>query len=119
VAVYSDQDVNWKITQGDSFQLEMEYKDEDDNPIDISGYNILMEVKDKPGGRILSATCSIGDGITVLNPASGIIEVDVTPSKTKKFNYPRASYQIQGTDEYGAKVTFLQGWFQVNAGTID
>jgi len=119
VAVYSDQDINYKITQGDSFQLELEYKDELDNPIDISGYDILMEIKDKPGGKILSASCSVGDGITISDPTTGIIELDITPAKTKKFNYPRASYQIQGTDQYGAKVTFIQGWFQVNAGTID
>ena len=119
MAVYSDQDINYKITQGDSFQLELEYKDELDNPIDISGYDILMEIKDKPGGKILSASCSVGDGITISDPTTGIIELDITPAKTKKFNYPRASYQIQGTDQYGAKVTFIQGWFQVNAGTID
>ena len=119
MAVYSDQDINYKITQGDSFQLEIQYLDPDDNPIDITGYDILMEIKDKPGGRILSATCSIGDGLSVPDPTTGIIEVDITPAKTRKFNYPRASYQIQGTDQYGAKITFIQGWFQVNAGTID
>lgn len=119
MAVTSDQDVNYKITQGDSFQLDLQYKDEDDLPIDISGYEINMEIKDKPGGRILSATCSIGDGIVLQDPANGLFSIDVSPAKTRKFNYPRAAYQIQGTDAYGSNITFLKGWFLVNAGVID
>ena len=60
MAVTSDQDVNFNITQGDTFPLQFQYADvyEDDygneivTPIDISGFNVLMEIKDKPGGRI-------------------------------------------------------------------
>jgi len=114
-----DQDVNWKVTQGDSFELQLEYQDEDKNPIDITGYTVRMEIKDKPGGRILSATCIQGDGITISNPTAGIMDITINPEKTRKFNYPRASYQIQGTDQYGDNVTFIQGWFMVNAGTIN
>ena len=114
-----DKDVNWKVTQGDSFELQLEYQDEDKNPIDITGYTIRMEIKDKPGGRILSAICTEGDGIIISDPTTGIMEITVSPEKTRKFNYPRASYQIQGTDQYGENVTFLQGWFLVNAGTIN
>jgi hypothetical protein len=114
-----DQDVNFKITQGDTFSLELVYKDEDENIVDITGYSFLMQIKDKPGGKILSAECSIGDGIEVPNPADGTIIISVSPEKTNNFNYPRASYQIQGTDPYDDKITFLQGWFKVNAGTIN
>lgn len=114
-----DQDVNYKVTQGDSWQLELRYRDEYDDPIDLTGYNIVMEIKDKPGGSIVSAVCTLGDGITVLSPSNGVIDINIKPVKTRMFNLPRASYQIQGTDQYGDKVTFLQGWFQVNAGTIN
>jgi hypothetical protein len=119
MVVSSDQDINWKVTQGDTFTLQIEYKDPDEVAIDLTGYAIVLEVKDKPGGRILSAKCAIGNGITVQNPESGIMEITISPAKTRKFNYPRASYQIQGTDQYGENVTFLQGWFLVNAGTIN
>jgi hypothetical protein len=119
MAVTSDQDVNWKVTQGDTFSLELQYVDPDDNPINIEGYSVVMEVKDKPGGRILSARCTVGDGVDITDEINGIITVTVSPEKTRKFNYPRSSYQIQGTDQYGENTTFLQGWFQVNAGTID
>lgn len=119
MVVMSNQNVNWEVTQGDSFYLQLEYQDTEEQPISIEGYSIKMEIKDKPGGRILSATCSIGDGITVSDPTTGIMEINVSPEKTRKFYYPRSSYQIQGTDQYGDNVTFLQGWFLVDAGTIN
>ena len=119
MSVISSQDVNWKVTQGDTFFLQLEYKDPDDLPVNLSGYSVVMEIKDKPGGRILSATCSINDGILLTDISNGIIDIEISPEKTRKFNYPRASYQIQGTDQYGANTTFLQGWFLVNAGVIN
>jgi hypothetical protein len=119
MAVTSDQDVNWKVTQGDTFSLELKYEDPDGNPIDLTGFDIIVEIKNKPGGKILSAKCTIGDGVEVANLASGIMEISISPEKTRKFNLPRASYQIQGTDQYGENTTFLQGWFLVNAGTIN
>lgn len=127
MAVTSDQDVNFNITQGDTFPLQFQYADvyEDDygneivTPIDISGFNVLMEIKDKPGGRILSARCTVGDGIEITDAVNGIIDITISPEKTRNFNYPRASYQIQATDQYGEKIPFIKGWFKVDAGTID
>ena len=114
----SEDNVNYKVTQGDTFRLELTYLDPLDAPISLSGYTFLAEVKDKPGGKILCASSTLGDGITVISAANGILEVEFSPAKTAKFTYPKAAYQIQaiqGTD----KETLLQGWFQVNAGVID
>jgi hypothetical protein len=118
MAITSDQDVNWKITQGDDFLCDIEYKDPDDNPINISDFTILLEVKDKPGGKILSARCTIGDGIEITDGPNGKFSISISGAKTNVFNYPRASYQIQGTTSSNEKITLLQGWFIVNAGTI-
>jgi hypothetical protein len=115
---YATDDINYKVIQGDSFLLQVTYLDPDNNPIDLTGYQINMEIKDKPGGKILCASCSIGDGITLTDAANGIFDINISPEKTKKFNYPRASYQVQGT-YLGENTTFIQGWFVVNAGTID
>ena len=119
MAVALNDSVDWKVTQGDSFQLQLEYQDENGDPINLGGYSIQMEVKDQPGGTITSAVCSIGNGITVPNPSTGTIMINVSPTKTKNFNYPRASYQIQITSPGNTKTTLLQGWFLVNAGVIN
>lgn len=114
----SQDSFNYKVTQGDNFPLTLTYKDPSGNPINLTGYSILLEVRDKPAGKILCATCSIGDGISVLNPQTGIININISSAKTSVFNYPKSAYQIQITDQYGAKNTLLQGWFLVNAGVI-
>jgi hypothetical protein len=114
----SQDSVNYKITQGDTFPLRLTYKDPAGNSIDLTGFSIVLEVRDKPGGKILSATCTIGNGITVSNPTNGIIDISISPAKTSVFVLPRSAYQVQITDQYSSKTTLLQGWFLVNAGVI-
>lgn len=116
----SEENINFKITQGDTFDIELQYLDEDDIPVDIEGYQFKMEVRDKPAGNILSATCTIDDGFTISEDTStGIVNLLISPEKTRKFNYPKAAYQIQATDATNRNSTWLQGWFQVNAGVIN
>jgi hypothetical protein len=118
MATTSQDSVNYKVTQGDNFPLQLTYKDPSGNPIDLTGFSVTLEVKDKPGGKILSATCTIGDGITIPAPTTGVININISSAKTSVFTLPRSAYQIQVTDQYGSKITLLQGWFLVNAGVI-
>lgn len=114
----SEENINFKITQGDTFAIELQYLDQDDNVVDISGYQFRLEVRDKPAGQVLSAVCTNGDGFTITDGQNGIVDLDISPEKTRKFNYPKAAYQIQATDETNRNSTWIQGWFQVNAGVI-
>ena len=61
---------------------------------------------------------SINDGIS-FTASAGKIDINLTPEKTKLFNYPRSAYQLQLTTSGGIKTTLLNGWFLVNAGVID
>lgn len=121
-------DVNYNIIQGDSFVLSLNYVDSSGSPVDLTGYSALMEIRDKPGGRILSASASyapasgsvgpISDGI-IVTASSGKIDINLSPNKTKNFNLPKSAYQVQITSSAGQKITVLTGWFNVNAGVID
>ena len=114
----ANDNLNFKITQGDTFDLEITYEDTAGDPINLTNYTFVLEVRDKPGGSILCATCTLGDGITVSAPATGFIAVSISSEKTKKFNLPKSAYQLQavlGT----SKTTLVQGWFEVNAGVIN
>jgi len=116
-------EVNYNVIQGDSFQLALTYTDSLGSPINLTGTSAYMEVRDKPGGSILSATASgapgvAGDGIT-FTASAGLININLTPSKTSLFITPRAAYQLQLTSSGGIKTTLLQGWLLVNAGVIN
>lgn len=109
---------NFNVVQGDTFKVNISYTDSSNLPINLSNYSAWLEIRDKPGGKILCATASVNDGITIVS-ASGGINVSLSSAKTKNFTTPRAAYQLQITDYYGAKTTLLNGWFLVNPGVIN
>jgi hypothetical protein len=120
MALTSEDSVNYKVIQGDTFSLEITWTDEVTGlPIDLTGYTFLAEVKDLKGGKVLAATASLNNGITVISAQNGILDLTFTPEKTRLFPYPKCSYQLQATDQYGQNSTLIQGSFMVNAGVIN
>ena len=129
MSITSEDSTNYKITQGDQFTWQITCTQPDPNspdplnpdyiPLPLTGYTFLLQVKDKPGGKILCATCTLGDGITVVDATNGIISVTISSAKSQLFNYPKSAYQLQRIDQYGDKKTMLQGWFNVNPGVIN
>jgi hypothetical protein len=115
--------INYRVVQGDTFlkQLQYMYVDESGNtvPYQIGNFNFELEVRNKPAGDILCATCSLNDGISIEDADNGIINLEISAEKTRHFTYPRAAYQLKSIDEYGVKETWLQGWFDVNPGVIE
>lgn len=111
------QNTPFDIIQGDTWSFEIEYTDELGNPINISNYNIVAEVRDKPGGEILCATSNSTDGITLKNfpQTTNVIDIVFTPEKTMKFNLPKSAYQVK-VIETGD--TLLTGWINVEPGVI-
>lgn len=112
------QSTNFEVIQGDNWSIDIYYVDADDNPINISNYTVLAEVKDKPGGHLLCASSSTGDGIELIDfpDINNAIRVTFTGEKTAKFNLPKSAFQIQVVE---TKDTLLNGWFVVEAGVID
>ena len=94
-------EINYNAIQGDSFVLDIQYTDSLDVPINLTGFTAKIEVRDKPGGKIICATGTIGDGITLTAPLEGKLRVNLVPAKTKKFMTPRSAYQIQITSTSG------------------
>ena len=61
------QNTPFDVIQGDTWSVDIEYTDEEGNPINISNYNIVAEVRDKPGGSILCAEINSTNGISLNN----------------------------------------------------
>jgi hypothetical protein len=118
VFVINTSETNYTITQGDSFILPISYTDSNNNPIDLTGYTAKIEVRDKPGGKIVCAVGTIGNGITISTPTNGEILINLTPTMTKNFVLPRSAYQVQITSSDQTATTILSGWFIVNPGVI-
>ena len=56
---------NWEVDQGTTFTFTVEYKDNNDDPIDLTGATAKLQVRDTQGGSKLA--------FTLTSPASGII----------------------------------------------
>jgi len=110
------QEINYDVIQNDTWSVDITVKDSTGTLINFSGYNFLMEVRDREGGNVLCASASLGNGITVTG--TGIIHVELTPAQTNKFNLPKSKYQIISIDGSSRRRTLVQGWFQVRANTI-
>lgn len=109
---FSVKESNFSIVQGDSFALQVLYKDSNGSPINLTGYSATMEVRDRPGGKVICATASIGDGITITSASGGQIDILLSSAKTNTFTVPKAAYQFK-ISSASTSTTLLYGWFLV------
>lgn len=112
------QNINFDVIQGDTLSFEIYYEDVDGNPINISNYQVIAEVRDKPGGSILCATADMSDGISLIDfpNTTNAVKVIFNPSKTSKFNLPKSAYQVKIVETGD---TLLNGWINVDPGVIN
>lgn len=109
--------MNFEIIQGDTFALDVIYKDADGDVVNLSGHTAVFQVRDTPGGKYVCASATIGNGITI-TPLAGKISVQLNPADTRKFTLPKAAYQLQVTSPSGIKETLISGWFSVSKAVI-
>lgn len=106
--------VNFSIIQGDAFNLVVTYTDENNLPIDLTGFDVTFQVRDMPGGNIICTTATRDNGITIDDEA-GKMTIHIIGDETDKFIIPKAAYQLRiDTTE----TTILSGWFAVEKAVI-
>jgi hypothetical protein len=108
---------NFKIIQGDTWSLEVTYTDAEDTPINISNFQVVAEVRDKPGGPLICGISSTQNGgiVNVDNGHYDTIKVTFTGEQTAKFILPKSYYQIKVVDTAD---TLLNGWVELEPGNI-
>lgn len=104
--------INFEIIQGDTFALDVTYNDSQGDPVNLIGHTAIFQVRNEPGGKIICATATDGNGITI-SPYIGKINISLGPVQTRKFTIPKAAYQLQVTSPSGIKETLLSGWISV------
>lgn len=84
--------INFKIVQGDTFRLGVTCQNEDGTPIDLSQSQVMFQVKNDFGGKVICATATIGNGIYMLDAVNGKFKIEVSSSQ---FALPKSAYQIK------------------------
>lgn len=102
--------------QGDTFNhVRIEYLDEFQQPVDLTGFTARMDIKEAVGGAAVVAL-SIGNGLLIDAPATGIIQTNASPALMAPL-VPGTTYyyDIQITDGGTVVETVLAGQFLVDS----
>ena len=113
------------IEQGTTTEFEIEWKDSNGLPVDLTGYNARMQVRSGVGGKLYASLSSSrdvdGTGFNMLgssgnNPrTSGSIGVNISAASSSVFTFDEAVYDIELVS--GSRVTrLLEGRIKLSKG---
>jgi hypothetical protein len=105
---------NFEVDQNATFSFVVEYKDENDNAIDLTGASAKMQVRDTKGGSKLAVTLTSPSGGITIDGPNGKLTVKMTPTQTNKIFYPKSSYDVMVIDSNGNKIKLLEGFMTLN-----
>ena len=100
---------NWEVDINTTYSFEIEYKDPNGDPIDITGSTAKMQVRNTQGDKLAFTLTSPSGGITIDGP-NGLITVKMTPTQTSKLFYPKSVYDLMLTDTNANKIKLVGGY---------
>jgi len=98
---------NFVIEQGTTLDLEVVYKDSNDNPIDLTDYQGRMQIKDTIGG---SSLANDGTGLD-FGGSNGTIGIFISANSSSALDFNKAAYdlEIASGSTYPVVTRILQG----------
>jgi hypothetical protein len=105
---------NWEIDQNTTFTFTIEYKDENDAPIDLTDCSAKLQVRDTKGGSKLAFSLTSPAGGIIIDEPNGRLTIKMTPTQTNKLFYPKSSYDIMLTDSNLNKTKLLEGFITLS-----
>lgn len=103
-------DYNFTIHQGATFGLELQYKDGDSNPVNMTGFS----VEAKLSNRLRSSAIATFQ-ITFVDTALGKFKIGLTAAQTAAIT-EEGQYDVLITEPAGTKYYILQGRVFVDFG---
>jgi hypothetical protein len=86
---------NLLIEQGATFTLSILWKDNDNNPIDITNYSARMQIrKTYESDPVISLTSDLGGGIT-LGGEAGTIDILIEADATENIEIRQGRYDLE------------------------
>jgi hypothetical protein len=101
-------------TANDTFKRQIEWTEPDGTAVDLTGYTVAMQVRDRPGGTVWASSTGASPSltITVATPANGTMVIYGTVSQTS----PAVGvWDLQVTSSGGEVSTLVAGSFTVVA----
>jgi hypothetical protein len=105
---------NFQVDQNTTFRFVVEYKDSQDNPIDLTGSSAKMQVRDVTSAARLAATLTSPLGGITIDPLVGKVTVTMTPTQTNKLFYPKSAYDLILIDSNSSRLKIIEGFLTLN-----
>ena len=109
------------IEQGATLDLELEYKDSTNTPIDVSSYTGKLQIKsdyaDNAPTTYLSLTDPVVNGTGIdftTGGSSGVIGIKISATDTSALTFDTAVYDFEITDTNNIVTRLLQGTVQLS-----
>lgn len=100
---------NISADQGATFQTTLEVEDFQGDPLDLTNYHLYGQIR-----RTYKSDVAENFVITVSDPISGIIVIELTNEQTAKMKSGRYVYDVYGTDNNLQKtIKLLEGIFEL------
>jgi hypothetical protein len=105
---------NFEVDQNATFTFIVEYKDNNDIAINLTGSTAKLQVRDTKGGSKLAFTLTSPSGGITIDGVNGRITCKMTPTQTNKLFYPKSSYDLMVTDSNTNKIKIVEGFLTLN-----
>ena len=104
---------NFEVDQNTTFTFEVQYLDEDEDPIQLNFHTAKLQVRDTQGGKKLAFTLTENDGI-VISPTLGKLQISISADRTNKMFYPKSAYDLVLIDPSVNKTRLLEGYMTLS-----
>lgn len=102
------------VKQGATYVLKIQLKDEDKQPINITGYTIKSEIRKSPGAATVEATFTP----TITDAVNGQFELELDYTTTASLDFDREKYVydviLHNPAGSGTRIRPLQGEVAIN-----
>jgi hypothetical protein len=102
---------NYDITikQGETWDLNLELKDDEGTAIDLTGYDVEMKIKNDYDSYVIEELSIDNGKVDNESASTGNMGFRLNPADTKKFKFEYAIYDIKFTDPLDNVQYMIQG----------
>ena len=105
---------NFEVDQNTTFSFIVEYKDENNNAINLTGATAKLQARDTKGGSKLAFTLTSPTGGITIDGPNGKITCKMTPTQTNKLFYPKSAYDLIIVDSSSNRIKLIEGFLSLS-----
>ena len=105
---------DFTLEKGATFQLQLEWLDSEDVPIDLTSYTARMKLRYKKKAGDVATELTTENGRIILNGATGIIELEIEATETAILDNTNCVYDLELESPGGIVYRVIEGSVDVS-----